>query len=169
MDNMTDALKIAFAMLVFVIAITLFFTMISKVKSTTDTVFYYADNTNFRPHAEFKDTNRQVSRTEVISTLYRYYNESIAVTVKLKDDKVYNFDKGNETIMEGLNLSKLNKIEEIEQNLAIFITTILPENVKFEETFVEVPTSGIYMKGDDGSEITISSGGKKIYITYEEV
>lgn len=139
MENMTDALKIAFAMLIFVVAITLTFTMISKVKATADTVFYYADNTNFRAHSEYSGENRVVSTTDVISTLYRYYNESIAIKIILKDGSVYNFDNGNETIMEDIKLSEINKEEQAEENLASFITNKLPANAEFTEEFVEVP------------------------------
>lgn len=139
MENMTDALKIAFAMLIFVVAITLTFTMISKVKATADTVFYYADNTNFRAHSEYSGENRLVSTTDIISTLYRYYNESIAIKVVLKDGSIYNFDKGNETIMEEMNLSVIDEEVEAEENLALFITNKLPANAQFTEEFVEVP------------------------------
>lgn len=172
MENAADALKIAFAILVFVIAITLTFTMISKVKATADTVFYYADNTNFRAHSEYSGENRVVSTTDVISTLYRYYNESIAIKIIINDgEEPYIFDKGNESIMEDINLSKINTEEQAEENLASFITNILnelPDDAKFAEEFVEVPTSGKYITGSDGSQITVTSGGKKIYITYKE-
>lgn len=167
MEHAADALKIAFAVLIFVIAITLTFTMISRLKATADTVFYYADNTNFRAHAEFKATNREVSTIDVISTLYRYYNEAIAITIKLSnsEDDIYVFDKGNETILID-DLIELNTVEQIEENLAKFITDYLPADTKFTEEFVEVPVGGKYITGSDGSEVIVSSGGKKIYITY---
>ena len=41
MENAADALKIAFGLLVFAIALTVIFTMVAKVKSTADVVLYY--------------------------------------------------------------------------------------------------------------------------------
>lgn len=177
MENAADALKIAFALLVFVIAITIVFTMISKVKSTADTVLYYTDDANFQTHMEVTadellQPNRIVHKSDVISTLYRYYNESIAVTLDLNGE-IYVFDKGNEKKWDptkpGTVSLNLNTEKQIEENLAEFIEGPLNNIGKdepFIEEFVEVPISGIYLTGDDGSEIVLSSGGKKVYVTY---
>ena len=93
MENAADALKIAFAILIFVIAITIVFTMISKVKSTADDVLFYADDTNYQQHVNSRETNRTVSKAEVVSALHRYNKESLAVTVRLGSDE-YIFDRG---------------------------------------------------------------------------
>lgn len=174
MENAADALKIAFAVLVFVIAITILFTMISKVKATSDVALYYSDNTNFQEHTPASEKNRIVGVSDIISTLYRYYNESVAITVILTGGEEYNFDLGNETILikdENNNLLKsLSTKKNIEKNLGEFITENLFNNSssQFIEEFVEVPISGMYVTGDDGSEITLSSGSKKVYVTYKE-
>jgi len=173
MENASDALKIAFAIIIFTSAITLGFSMISRVKSTADTVFYYVDHTNFRPHAEYSGTNRKVSGETVVSTLYRYYKESISVIVKLKDGAggydEYVFDRGNETnLLEGE--TPLETEELIEKNLEEFVTEEFNTKMdsKFTEKFVETPVQGKYIEGSDGSEIIVERGTKKIYITYEE-
>lgn len=158
MENATDALKIAFAIFVFVLAITVTFGIISQAKSTADTVLYYSDDTNFYEHLSSKDSNRIVSVSEVISALYRYYKESLCVTVDLN---------GNSTTFD-LNNSSAT-ITSIESNIAEYVEDNLLElgdDAKFTEEFVEVPISGIYDRGEDGSEITISSGGNKVYVTY---
>ena len=158
MENAADALKIAFAIFVFVLAITVTFGVISQAKSTADTVLYYSDDTNFYEHLRAKDRNRIVSVSEVISTLYRYYKESLCVTVDLN---------GNSTTFD-LNNSSAT-ITSIESNIAEYVEDNLLElgdDAKFTEEFVEVPISGIYDQGADGSEITISSGGNKVYVTY---
>lgn len=179
MENAADALKIGFALLIFVVAITIVFMMISKVKYTADSVLYYADRTNYQQHMEADDLSvepnkayRTVNKSDVISTLYRYYNESIAVTVDL-DGKIYVFDKGNEKTWDNANGTtkalNLNTEQQIESNLKDFIEGPLKDigsNPTFIEEFVEVPISGMYLQGDDGSEIVLSSGGKKVYVTY---
>lgn len=159
MENAADALKIAFAIFVFVLAITITFSVISHAKSTADVVLYYSDKTNFYDHtASSSNSNRQVSVTEVISTLYRYYKESISVTVDLGAEGVTTFDLSNSS----------SSITQIENNLKIYIANLLTSHgeSKFTEEFVEVPISGIYETGDDDTQITLSSGGKKVYVTY---
>lgn len=158
MENATDALRIAFAVFVFVIAITLTFSLISQAKSTADYVLSYSDRTNFYEHSDSKDKNRIVSVTEVISSLYRYYKESLCVTVVLEEGE-HKFDLSN----------TYSTTAQIEKKLSEFITdTLLKDysDATFKEEFVEVPVSGIYQTGEDGTQITLSSGGKKLYITY---
>lgn len=158
MENAVDALKIAFAMLVFVIAITTIFSVISQAKSTSDFVLFHSDKTNFYSHSESSDVNRVVTVAEVISTLYRYYKESVAVTIDLQDGNTpKTFDLSNEFAI----------IENIEEELKNYITdSLLTDNLLFTEEFVEVPISGIYDIGEDSTEIIKASGSKKLYITY---
>lgn len=185
MENAADALKMAFAVFVFVIAITSLFIMVSKVKTTSDIMFYYNDKTNFHEHTSSSETNRIVKVADIVATLYRYYKESVAVTVVLREghpEDTYYFDLGYEQMGEGKpllvrdgtghELLNLSTQENVEKNLGEFINRYLITNhninddTEFRETFTEIPTSGIYSTGTDGSEITLSAGGKKVYITY---
>lgn len=177
MENAADALKIAFAVFVFVIAITLTFLTISQAKSTADVVLYHSDETNFYEYSYSKgnsEKNRKVSVSEVIPTLYRYYKESIGITINLKNGESYTFDLNNSEyiVQEPGNIkSKLTSEADREENLGKFIDKILlklPVRTEFREEFVEIPISGIYEYGSDGTELVISSGGKKVYITYTE-
>lgn len=168
MENAADALKIAFAMFVFVIAITITFSLISQAKSTADVVLYYSDETNFYEHLASSDTNRKVSSSEVITNLHRYYLESIGITVKLKNGNSYIFDLNNNEYIVQESKTKLSSTTEREENLAKFIEEKLPKNSNYTEEFVEVPISGIYEIGEDDTEIILSAGGKKVYITYTE-
>lgn len=171
MENVADALKIAFAIFVFVTAITIIFVMVGKVKSTSDVVLYYSDKTNFYEHYEdaSKDSkgNRIVGVSDIVATLYRYYTESVAVTIKINNETYY-FDVGNETLMDEETKSAIATVKGKEEHLGKFITEVLKDysDKKFIEEFSEAPTSGIYSTGEDGSEITLSSGGKKVYVTY---
>lgn len=172
MENAADALKIAFAMFVFVIAITITFTLISQAKSTADVVLYHSDETNYYEYSSSSETNRQVGIEEVIPTLYRYYKESVGITVNLKNGSSYTFDlnSNNETIMLE-DKTKLTSNTEREGNLEKFVNDVLlrlSENTRFTEEFVEIPISGIYEYGSDGTELVLSSGGKKVYITYTQ-
>ena len=163
MEDAADALKIAFAVFVFVIAITLLFALTSQAKDTADYVLYYNDETNF--HIPFPGGEREVSGSEVISTLYRYYKESICVTVNLNGEEAVPTDK-----IRSFDLSNRSYTNEaqIEQELGEYINRNLKAftDYKFSEEFIEVPISGIYMTGEDGTQITLSAGGNKVYVTY---
>lgn len=171
MENATDALKIAFAIFVFVIAITVAFSLISQAKTTSDHILFYADKTNFYDRLDSKETNRVVSTSDVISTLYKYYKESLGVTIELGSNDTYKFDLNlSKSDLEKFGLSQAPATEkEAENMIEKFINDKLLKNYandKFVEEFVEVPISGIYEFGEDDTEITLSSGGKKVYITY---
>lgn len=174
MENAVDALKIAFAMFAFALAIMVTFGLVSQAKSTADTVLYYSDETNFHEQTKSSLTNREVSVAEIVPTLYRYYEESIGIIINLKGhDEPYTFDlNNNETIIQdsgsGVEIKKLTSEADRKANLERFIQTVLPKDSKFVEEFVEIPISGIYEYGSDGSELVLSSGGKKVYITYTE-
>ena len=155
MENASDALKMAFAIFVFVIAITITFALLTQAKNTADYVLFYSDQTNFQPHVETLE-EVTVSYQDVVSTLYRYYKESISVTIVL--DKEYKFD---------LEKASSN-VKTIEEDIGNFINDKLKayKNSNFKEEFVEIPISGIYDYGEDGTEIIVSSGGKKVFVTY---
>ena len=83
MDNAIDALKIAFAVLVFVIALTITMRVFSQAKEVSDEVFYMADKTNFYEYTsdERIPEGRIVSGETIIPTLYRYYKENFNVII----------------------------------------------------------------------------------------
>lgn len=98
MDNAVDALKIAFAMLVFVMAITVSITAFDQAKATSDEVFYMADKTNFYEYTSDDKIpdGRIVSIETIIPTLYRYYKENFNVIILDKDGKevcTFNLEK----------------------------------------------------------------------------
>ena len=82
MEDAVQALKMAFAVFVFVIAISVAFYVISKAKATSETIFYVSDKTNYYDNVE---SNSNVTRTvgleTVIPTLYRYYRENFMVQI----------------------------------------------------------------------------------------
>ena len=162
MENAVEALKIVFAIFVFILAITITFSLIASVKSTSDVVFYHNDKTNFYSHS-VSSKKREISIEEIISMLYRYYKESIAIEIKFNDPrKDVIFDLSRES----------SSISEIENELNDFIDKNLlklDEKSLFTEEFVEVPCNGIYNIGEDGTEIIEEAGIRKLYITYTQV
>ena len=104
MDNAIEALKMAFAVFVFVIALTISMSALSQAKIVSDEVFYMADKTNFYEYTsddeeKIKENSegRIVSMETIIPTLYRYYKENFKVTIKLNkpgyEDVVFDLEQ----------------------------------------------------------------------------
>ena len=161
MENAVDALKIAAAVLVFVIALTIAFALLSQAKATSDIMLFASDKTNYYTYSKDEDDaeGRIVGADVVISSLYRYYKESVVV-------RVYN---KNNTLIEEFNtetdggLSQRERKKRVNDWIEKNSSTL---NGTFLETFDEVKKSGEYIVEDDGSELTVQSGQTSIYITY---
>ena len=161
MENAVDALKIAFGVLVFVIALTVAFALLSQAKATSDIMLFASDKTNYYTYSKDADNTegRIVGADVVISSLYRYYKESVVVRVyDSTGEKIGDFntetDKG---LSQKERKKKVN--DWIKENGSKLKGTFL-------ETFDEVKKSGEYIVEDDGSELTVKSGQTSIYITY---
>lgn len=159
MENAVDALKIAAAVLVFVIALTIAFALLSQAKATSDIMLFASDKTNYYTYSENakNENGRLVGADVVISSLYRYYKESVVVRIV----EGTNITEFNTETDGGLSQRERKKRvnDWIEKNSNILTGTFL-------ETFDEVKKSGEYIVEDDGSEITVQSGQTSIYITY---
>lgn len=84
MENAVDAMKMAFGMIVFVIAMSASMYLFTTVSSTSQVLLYTADKTNYYDNVELTNDNittRQVNVETIIPTLYRYYKENFAVQI----------------------------------------------------------------------------------------
>ena len=161
MENAVDALKIAAAVLVFVIALTIAFALLSQAKATSDIMLFASDRTNYYTYSKDADDaeGRIVGADVVISSLYRYYKESVVVRVYDGTNLIGDFN----TETDG-GLSQRERKKRVNDWIERNSSTLL--NGKFLETFDEVKKSGEYIVEDDGSELTVKSGQTSIYITY---
>lgn len=85
MENAVDALKIAFAVFVFVMALTISITSFTNVKAAADAILYTRDETNYYEYEGAigkAAENRIVGLETVIPTLFRYYKENYTVVFK---------------------------------------------------------------------------------------
>ena len=113
MENAVDALKIAFAVFVLVLALTVSIVSFNMAKATSDIILYTKDETNYYEYQEANSKaqeRRIVGLETVIPTLYRYYKENYTVVFKQGN---YNYLSGeitNETylnVYESFSDSKL--------------------------------------------------------------
>lgn len=107
MDNAIDALKIAFAVLVFVMALSISMRVFSQAKAVSDEVFYMTDKTNFYEYeaGNERPEGRIVSVETIIPTLYRYYKENFNVIIG-KDENEDGVVSGELEVLWEFNLEK---------------------------------------------------------------
>lgn len=97
MENASDAIIMAGAMLIFVIALTVAITVFTQARATVDAVVYASDEINYYEYiGDFNVTNtsvknRIVGLETIIPTLYKYYKENYTVVFLDEDRKTINF------------------------------------------------------------------------------
>ena len=94
MENATEALMMGFAVLVFVIALTVSVTVFSQVKAVSDIVLYTRDETNYYDYQGVTGKaaqNRIVGLETIIPTLYKYNKENYTVLFR---EASYNEETG---------------------------------------------------------------------------
>ena len=162
MENAADALKMAFAVFIFVFALSLAFSTITKAKDTADFVLFANDKTNYYDYEniEVGDTGRIVDISIVVSTIYRCKNETIVVKVLGEDMKPLEFE-GKEAIFDSSEDQGT-----LSSKIQAFIKEYVADNNKYLEQYVEAKYSGKEITEDDGSTIIESKGATKMYITY---
>ncbi len=86
MENATQALYMAFAVLVFATALTLTMNMFSQARATSDYILYQEDSSNFIEYQySLRDKTRVVGLETIIPTLYKYYKENYTVVFRKID------------------------------------------------------------------------------------
>lgn len=158
MENATEALLIAFAVLIFIIALSVTFSSLAHAKETADIVLYYSDRESFQTALKDDPQNvsnggRTVGVDTVIATIARCAKEKFSVKI-IDSSETYIFEYDTQTE------------EEIKRTIDRFIKSTT-KGQKYRETYVEVVTSGTTITGEDGTQIE-QNVGKKIYITYEK-
>ena len=93
MENAVDALKIGFAILVFIMALSLSMYMYTEARETADIVLHSSDISEFMEYTELIDDmavakqseNRVVGLETIIPTLYKYYKENYTIIFRKAD------------------------------------------------------------------------------------
>lgn len=122
MENVVDALKIAFSVLVFVIAITLAVSVIGQARVTSDIVFFFNDKTEFYDYATTenieKTEDRIVGMDTILPTIHRYAKEQFAVTIYNSDGTpIVRYDLWTEDLMTNWNQTLKNRNRGINDNI----------------------------------------------------
>lgn len=103
MEDAVDALKMAFSVFVFIIALSIVFAMFSQAREVSDIVLARTDNTYFAQYElPNENTNgREVGIETIIPTLYRYYKEKFSIDIITRNNDKYNekFDEEIERLV----------------------------------------------------------------------
>ena len=82
MENASEALMMAFGVLIFVLALTVAINSFGQAREVSDVVLYATDETNFYEYEFAIDKvsqNRVVGLETIIPTLYKYYKANYTV------------------------------------------------------------------------------------------
>lgn len=160
MENASDALLMAFAVLIFIIALSVSLNTLSQAKTTADIVLFYSDRDNFQTNLKYDSVNyedggRTVGVDTVIATIYRCAKEKFSVKVidGPNENDIYLFEYDTQTE------------KKINEQINKFIENHKGNN--YRETYVEVTISGKTIIAEDGTQLE-QDVGKKLYITYEK-
>lgn len=169
MENAVDALKIAAAVLVFIIAIGSSFSLFGTAKHTADSIITMRDKQAYLEAAELdngilytssdsvtsenatgvnSDGNRIVNVSDVISTIYRYSKEKYGVTIIKKDGTVIaRYDSNTDSVMTQWNKitdfsKKTNFVNSIKTRICTTYVSLINMNVSDLENLYKISIEG---------------------------
>ena len=164
MENATDALLMGFAVLIFVIALTVSFSTLAQAKSTADVVLFYTDRENFQTPLKDDPTNvsnggRTVELDTVIATIFRCGKEGFIVKIDEDNDGKYEY------IFE----YDISNDKEIKAQIDKFINEHQGTTYRYREEYVEVTERGDIYSAEDESVVLEENAGKKLHIIYKKI
>lgn len=166
MENAVDALKIAFAVIVFVIAISIAFAVFSQARAVSDILLYANDKTNFEEYVpEHAKINRTVGIETIIPTIRRYLTNNDVYSVEVIDgSKTYVFDLVND---QQTNLTPDKLKENLEKNLEELIRKY--SDSTFIETYSEKIYRGDISTSENGETIEKVNTDTNVKVTYTKI
>lgn len=173
MENAVDALKMAFAVFVFVFAISLALNSFTKSKDAADAILWYTDKTNYYSYVESlnQEKGREVAKDAVIASLFRKQSDTyIIVNISSTEKYIFNYTGVVTEVIGGVS-NKVDTNDIAHANYIIdFVNNKLKDSYVFYENIVEVtnksPLGGEYVVGEDGTKLQVTQGDNKIILTY---
>lgn len=120
MENAAEALIMGFAVLIFVIALTVGITVFGQAKSVSDIVLYAQDETNYYDYQGAvgkASQNRIVGLETIVPTLYKYYKENYTIMFRKGD---YNLETGEFSNLQPLILYNTPSTYKTSANVIIW-------------------------------------------------
>lgn len=139
MENAADALKIAFAIFIFIIGLAILFSMTSQARSTAEFIIAEKDSTSYYEYYNGttnldSNGNRIVTIKDLIPVLYRYSQENYGVTIIDKTGTIVaRFDLDTETACNNWNSAsndiKTRFINSIDNNILEKVKILSGKNI----------------------------------------
>ena len=113
MENAADALKLAFGVFIFAIALVLAFSVIGQARETSDVMLALNDKTNLYEYIESSEgtKDRIVGFETILPTIYGYAKQQYAITIlDASGNPIVRYDLYTEGLMNNWNttLKKMN-------------------------------------------------------------
>lgn len=163
MENAVDALKMAFAVIVFVIALGIAFAVFSQAREVADIMLKLNDKTNYEQYVESHvDKSRIVGIETIIPTVRRYVYDNENYSVEIVDGSdVYTFDL---LVDQEMNKTPKQIRNDLEKSLEKLLKKY--KNARFKETYSEELYRGDIEYSDNGETIEKINTDTKVKITY---
>lgn len=163
MENAVDALKMAFAVIVFMIALGLTFAAFSQAREVADIMLQLNDKTNYEQYVEsHTDKSRTVGIETIIPTVRRYVSDNENYSVEIIDgSNIYTFDL---LLDQEMNKTPKQIKDDLEKSLEQLLKKY--KNAKFKETYSEEVYRGEIKSLDNGETIEKINTDTKVKITY---
>lgn len=151
MENASDALMMAFAVLIFVLALSITISSFSLARQTSQIIMDSTDRTYDYTYVSMEGTTREVGAETIVPTLYRAYKENYVIRFFEADgNPLYVYQRKVKGKYEPTNQINLEQ-EAIgnQQKATLFIDTLL-NKYKLEDSFPNIKeldnlqTSGFY-------------------------
>ena len=172
MENAVKALEYAFAVLVFVIAITISINLLNQSKSTSDLIFTSLDQSTYYDDVELTDAEKNangriVGVETIIPTLYRNFKENYVIEfyTKNKEELILRLDFSEENQRREIWTGNTNT--DVKKRLDILINGGRSVTIPEVGTFDGVINNQGYNISDDFA-LKNSSAIEKIVIRYVE-
>ncbi len=158
MENAADALKMAAAVLAFVLALGISMSSFSEVREVSKIILNYKDKEyNYSYIPSDGNTTRKVSVETIVQSIYRAYNENY---------KIYFYENGNET--DPLTIFQKNTVQKEEINYIDLRKQALP-SVEKRNQFIGYILYGSSYKDPSGKSFKeIQNDFKELGIILQE-
>lgn len=135
MENAVDAFKMAFAVILFTMSLSLAIFMFSEARETADIVLHSSDITEFMEYIELDEMdgteNRVVGLETIIPTLYKYYKENYTVIFLNTNGEPLKLYE-TQTNSNGWSIGYVNKYYSNDEDLKICSFDVDEETKRYE-------------------------------------
>lgn len=166
MENVADALKMAAAVLIFVLALTISIYSFGQARATSQIILDYQDRENDSDfYTDNKDTKRIVGVETIIPSIYRAYKENYKIVFKFSEPNEYYLYKKKGSDGKDINIYTidLEKEKDVIGNKEQFILAILYGKSGLSKKGLEKDDIDFYQK----TGITLQENG--IYGTIKKM